>query len=272
MMWFKIKKFMKLSYVPAHIQCPYCEKFNYLSILSHENNTFHSDFWSDSFVDYGMYPPLYSIFLCKSCRKYYLADFLGYHYKKGKDLNYPEIKEAITQFKQDGTFENQEISLRRLFLFKYNDWFFRGKTKGNIPCEEDKSLFKENGERLIELTDESLNGRILRAELYREMSMFKECCFILRTTDGLHLPDSSVPELVGTEENDCIPNRVAKVIMNEAICKNSSVIKIDTNNFTEEDFSYFYSFPTVEFKCIYIPSKKRFKKDIELLFSDTYNF
>lgn len=208
--------------------CPYCGKPKYLSVLL-SGNTFYSDYWSDSFVFHGMLPQISPILKCESCGKYYFTaqqTLLEWSHKKGEgfgNLVYLEIKEAIAQFKEENIFETHEILLRKLLLFTYNDWFFRGRFKDNIPNDGDKSLFMKNAYRLIKLADDSSNEKIFKAELYREMSIFDKSIAVIDS-----LPCSS---------------KLATMIRNRAIDNDSLPFNLNLRQMVsgenEIDFSYF---------------------------------
>ena len=178
--------------------CPYCkEEKPLLRLMS--GNTIGGKQWSDLKSDYPMLPKPSAVQKCPRCGKYFFLS--NAEKKEGQDysmelgeLTFDQAKEALAQFQEDSLSVQNEISLRLLFVHKYNDTFQREHvSKGKKPSAEDMELFEQQVLRLIQIWDIE---PLIKAELYREIGDFEKCLVILGELN----------------ENDSFRNKIAEKI------------------------------------------------------------
>ena len=94
------------------------------------------------------------------------------------NLTYEQIKEAVNQYGQVVLEQEDEITLRLLFVQIYNDTFQReGVAHEAQPTAADKALLRKQVLRLEHIWDNAED--LLRAELYREIAEFEQATKIL---------------------------------------------------------------------------------------------
>lgn len=174
--------------------CPFCggEK-PVLQLLS--GNIFGGTQWSDLKAEYPMLPRPSAVQKCPHCGKYYFLSNVDR--KEGDDysnelgeLTYAQIKEALIQFENDSLPTQNEINLRLLFVYLYNDTFQREYvSKDDKPTEEDKVLFRTQVVRLMQIWEME---PLIMAELYREIEEFDQCITLL---DSMEIEDAFIQKI-----------------------------------------------------------------------------
>lgn len=169
-------------------KCPYCGVAQYLrSELS--VNAFYNQYWSDRFVFNGMMQNHSPVLKCCTCGRYFFtSESEVFHITnvQAKNnfgwLSYYDIKKAFLQLLPAGPHSTKEIILRTVFVWKYNDLLYRNvlnNARLSKPSVDDRLLFFENAMKLADLLDGGIEDKVLKAELYREMSMFDRCISVL---------------------------------------------------------------------------------------------
>lgn len=187
---------------PRILLCPFCgEEKQVLSLLS--GNTFGAECWSDLKRIAPMLPEISSVQKCPRCGKYFLVS--EQHYVTSKTgctfeqgtLTLHEMEEALAQFQSDPNKDNvdypeREFEIRLLLFHTQNDYFYRRRADGkrfngeeNLPSEENIKSFEDNIRRLIELYPTDYDTA-LKAELYREIGQFGDCCHLLEQHPGFN--------------------------------------------------------------------------------------
>ena len=213
---------------PLIAKCPECgHEKSLMSLLS--GNTIGAAQWSDTYRYAPMLPQVSAIQRCPECKAYFFMNDietryadknngLGFSFETGT-LTFPEIKEALLLLEDADLNKNNELTLRREFLFRYNDAFrnyssdrndrnpFEGDRERN---ETDTKLHKENIKRLIPLLGNEGDNGILVAELYREAGMFDECLIALENC---------------TAKNDFV-NGLINRIKEKALASDSTVFQL----------------------------------------------
>ena len=162
--------------------CPFCkwEKAVSEPLFGH---SLGGTMWSDTKTVYPMMPEIAPVQRCPHCGKYYFA--FNVESREGDEnsddqgnLTYEQIKEAVSQYSQVELEQEDEITLRLLFVQIYNDTFQReGVAHEAQPTAADKTLLREQVMRLEQIWDDAED--LLRAELYRETGEFEQATKIL---------------------------------------------------------------------------------------------
>ena len=168
--------------------CPFCKGEKPIMQLM-SGNTFGGSLRSDLKADYPMLPKPSPIQRCPHCGKYYFAysaenkESTEMTFDKG-ELSYQEVTEALQQLSQEQLSNDEEITLRLLFVHNYNSTYqLLSENDQPTPTQEEQTLFRQQIERLLlifELRD------IEKAELHREIGLFDEC---LRLLDSAEIED-----------------------------------------------------------------------------------
>ena len=162
--------------------CPFCkgEKPVLEPLFGH---SLGGTLWSDTKTIYPAMPEISMVQRCPHCGKYYFA--FNVESKEGDadsddqgNLTYQQIKEAVKQYDQAVLEQEDEITLRLLFVQIYNDTFQReGVAHDAQPTAADKALLRKQVLRLEQIWDDAED--LLRAELYREIAEFEQATKIL---------------------------------------------------------------------------------------------
>jgi len=162
--------------------CPFCkgEKPVLEPLFGH---SLGGTLWSDTKTIYPAMPEISMVQRCPHCGKYYFA--FNVESKEGDadsddqgNLTYEQIKEAINQYDQVVLEQEDEITLRLLFVQIYNDTFQReGVAHEAQQTAADKALLRKQVLRLLQIWDNAED--LLRAELYREIGEFEQAAKIL---------------------------------------------------------------------------------------------
>ena len=175
------------------VKCPYCgtEK-ELMTLLS--GNTFGAVYWSDNKRIAPMLPSVSPVQKCPNCRKYYF-EFKHRHgeskntsFERG-ELTFHEWKEAYDQFQAEGVGGKDMTNVQFWVVQSYNDYFYRGKTSAK-PSEEEFQIFSKMAVGFIDSFDwEPVKHPLLKAELYREANLMKECKEVLDSIPYEELED-----------------------------------------------------------------------------------
>lgn len=187
--------------LPAQLYaCPYCNKTRPMLSLS-SGNTIRGELWSDGREIYPMLPHISVIQKCPHCGEYSLFEqwkntgktdksFLG----ETGELSYLEAKEAYKELINHSLCNHKICQIALYFIHAYNDEFRRPRLRKAIyekkpisqisgyfisPKDDDKALFFDACQYLINSSDTSIDARILKAELYRELGEWTEAHNIL---------------------------------------------------------------------------------------------
>ena len=162
--------------------CPFCkgEKPVLEPLFGH---SLGGSLWSDMKTIYPAMPEISMVQRCPYCGKYYFSYKVDS--KEGNEnsddqgnLTYEQIKEAVNQYDQIVLEQEDEITLRLLFVQIYNDTFQReGVAHDAQPTAADKALLHKQVLRLEHIWDNAED--LLRAELYREIGEFEQATKIL---------------------------------------------------------------------------------------------
>lgn len=171
-----------LSAISKILVCPYCKGEKAVSEILF-GHSLGGTLWSDMKTVYPMMPEISPIQRCPHCGKYYFA--FNVESKEGDadsddqgNLTYEQIKEAVNQYDQVVLEQEDEITLRLLFVQIYNDTFQReGIAHEAQPTAADKALLRKQVLRLEQIWDNAED--LLRAELYREIGEFEQATKIL---------------------------------------------------------------------------------------------
>ena len=167
------------------VKCPYCgtEK-ELMTLLS--GNTFGAEYWSDNKRIAPMLPHVSPVQKCPNCGKYYFeqkhrhGESKNTSFERG-ELTFHEWKEAYTQFQSEQVKGDDLVNVRFWVVQSYNDYFYRSK-KSVKPSDEDFRIFSEMAIGFIESFNwESVPHPLLKAELYREANLMKECKQVLES-------------------------------------------------------------------------------------------
>lgn len=170
---------------PRVLTCPKCRgQKSVISLIS--GNTFGATYWSDTKREAPMFPEVSPVQRCPFCGYYYFTDKQPYRTSDGEylfcrlgTLSFDECKEAIAQFVEMSLSAEDMRTLRILTLFAFNDKYYRNnkdsKTNEDAKFMDDFSFFKDNVLELIKLLENDDETYLFRAELYREIEMYKEC-------------------------------------------------------------------------------------------------
>lgn len=162
---------------PNILKCPHCGGLRRVcSIMS--GNTCGKTIWSDHKVDLPMLPHISKVLRCPICKKYHFyesSQIIGKCKSLGNaswgKLSYKSLKEALLELAPTG---EQEIMLRKMILWSYNDLYWK---MADVECQTkeylaDREYFIQNAKELISLCPEN---KSLCAELYREIGEFEQC-------------------------------------------------------------------------------------------------
>ncbi len=171
-----------LSAISKILICPFCkgEKPVLEPLFGH---SLGGTLWSDTKTIYPAMPEISMVQRCPHCGKYYFS--YKVESKEGDadsddqgNLTYEQIKEAVNQYDQVVLEQEDEITLRLLFVQIYNDTFQReGVAHDEQPTAADKALLRKQVLRLEQIWDNAED--LLRAELYREIGEFEQATKIL---------------------------------------------------------------------------------------------
>lgn len=176
---------------PANIlSCPFCGgKKEVMSLIS--GNTCGATVWSDTRREYPMLPEVSPIQECPHCHKFYFIEQAKSEYSKdpksemssfmklGK-LTYPELLMAKKQMASLSLTKIQRWILNHQFFMAYNDAFRRNlEIVAFPPSEEDKALYAQTIEELLDGIEKSPDYELFHAELLREIGRFDEAAEVL---------------------------------------------------------------------------------------------
>ena len=162
--------------------CPFCKGEKPVLQLD-SGNTFGGEQWSDLKTIYPMMRNVSPIQQCPHCGKYYFASHA--ESKQGNDisldegnLTYEQIKEAVNQYDNVALTQDEEKTLRIMYIRIYNDKFQRENVSHDAqPTEEDKALFRKQVLRSMQVRNKGED--VVCAELYREIGEFEQAIRIL---------------------------------------------------------------------------------------------
>lgn len=165
--------------------CPFCgEEKEIMSLLS--GNNIGVQIWSDNKQFARMLPEISYIQKCPCCGKYYI---IGRQAIKRAEkscsrerglLTFAEMKEAFSQFSEEGFInESEESHVRMMLHHAFNDYYFRNGDNIKIDID-DWILFRKN---CIWLIDNFISDNILKAELYREICEFEKAKELLESVE-----------------------------------------------------------------------------------------
>lgn len=170
-----------LSAISKILICPFCkgEKPVLEPLFGH---SLGGTLWSDTKTIYPAMPEISPVQRCPHCGKYYFAFNVESKGDADSDdqgnLTYEQIKEAVNQYDQVVLEQEDEITLRLLFVQIYNDTFQReGVAHDAQPTAADNALLRKQVLRLEQIWDNAED--LLRAELYREIAEFEQATKIL---------------------------------------------------------------------------------------------
>lgn len=175
------------------VKCPNCgtEK-ELMTLLS--GNTFGAEYWSDNKRIAPMLPIVSPVQKCPICGKYYFEHKHSYgestkvSFELGQ-LSFIEWKKAYDQFKAEGVEGKDMTNVQFWIVQSYNDYFYRGITSVK-PSEEDFLIFSKMAVGFIDSFDwEPVKHPLLKAELYREANLMKECKEVLKSIAYEELED-----------------------------------------------------------------------------------
>ena len=165
------------------VKCPYCGTGKELMTLV-SGNTIGAEYWSDNKRIAPMLPTVSPVQKCPNCGKYYF----GHKNRQGQsentsfelgELTFYEWTEAYDQFQAEGVNEDEMLAVRFWIIQSYNDDFYREKDSAG-PTDNDFLVFSK---MVIELNTfhnwKSVQQHLLKAELYREANLMKECKEVL---------------------------------------------------------------------------------------------
>lgn len=205
---------------PRVLTCPKCRgQKNVLSLMS--GNTFGTTFWSDTKREAPMLPEVSVVQKCPHCGYYYFANKQSYKTFNKEEysfelgtLSFDDCKEALAQFLNESLDAEDEKTLRIYTLFAFNDKYYRhhegSKPNEDADLKDDFLYFKDNTLRLIELFKNDDESALFRAELYREIKMYKECLSLIRKVNEENERISSIKEGI-RERAEVWDNAVFKI-------------------------------------------------------------
>ena len=175
------------------VKCPYCGTEKELMTLA-SGNTFGAEYWSDNKRIAPMLPSVSPVQKCPNCGKYYFernnrhGNSKNTSFERG-DLTFYEWKEAYEQFLTEGVKGNDMTNVQFWVVQSYNDYFYRGQASV-MPSEDDFQLFSKMAIGFIDSFDwEPVKHPLLKAELYREANLMKECKDVLESISYEELED-----------------------------------------------------------------------------------
>lgn len=176
---------------PANIlSCPYCGgKKSVMSLIS--GNTIGATVWSDTRRHYPMLPEVSPIQQCPHCFRFYFIEQAAQSYSVEDHsevssfgelgtLDFDQLKMAKKQMKGITLTKMQRWILNHQIFMAYNDKYQRGAMNENIiPDEEDRLLFENIVEELLDGIEEGKDYELFHAELLREAGRFEESRAVL---------------------------------------------------------------------------------------------
>ncbi len=204
-------------------RCPFCWGPKRFSTLA-SGNTCYATIWSDTRRDYPLLPQISPILQCSYCHKYFFTDYTTsrtidtifssrFRSSHCKHLEYWGLKEAHQQMSrtpekietsgwykslrkfcasiftlqkkpQPPLTKTQRGILNRELFMAYNECF-RSNTGTTPPNEDDKVLYAQTIEALLDDIDQSEapDSALFHAELLRETGRFAEAKEILDKHD-----------------------------------------------------------------------------------------
>ena len=244
---------------PKIIACPYCNKvYKYPVVISF--NTWGAKYYSDGYHEGESIPKFPSVVKCfnTSCSKFfnvndaevieespggdffnqipYKTDWTGVHSLSATEIGIKELEEA-TETDFCDVLKN-EINVRTLLLYRYNDTFRKNRNHEFAPNE--KTGFLKNVDRLIELVkiEEANFNDVFLAELHREKGDFDTCINILDEiidkNDGFGLKEKIFSQAKVKDEK--VFNTMRAAIKMEYQCNicDDSVIVFDLQKVNKE--------------------------------------
>ena len=175
------------------VRYPYCGTEKDLMTLM-SGNTFGAEYWSDNKRIAPMLPNVSPVQKCPVCGKYYFehkqsfGESTNVSFDLGQ-LSFKEWKDAYLQFLYEGIDEDEMNDVRFGVIQSYNDMFHR-----NINCvkpsDEEFQQFSKIVVDFINTFDwEPVKHPLLKAELYREANLMKECKEVLDSIPYEELED-----------------------------------------------------------------------------------
>lgn len=204
-------------------KCPSCgQLLQQESLMS--GNTFGAHLYSDGKQEAPMLPEFPEITRCKKCDSIFWLVSLeeigtyypGYHDHPGQSeweaADSAEFLSIDDYFRalDEGLAENlsEELYLRQRIWWAYNDRV-REKKGAMFRSGQDEALWKENLLRMLELPDNSDQGRlVMKAEIHRNLGNFETCVQILQALDD--------PEL----------NHVKEILLRDCAQQNRWVVEL----------------------------------------------
>ena len=175
------------------VKCPYCgTKKELMNIVT--GNTFGAVCWSDNKRIAPMLPQVSPVQKCPHCKKYYLKRKNEHGVGKNTssergDLTYAEWKKAYNQFVAEKISGEDKVDLYFWIIQAYNDHYYRNP-KSNAPTKAENNFFVTITISFIKSFDwAQVNHPLLKAELYREAGMMKECAKVLKSIPYKSLQD-----------------------------------------------------------------------------------
>lgn len=221
------------------ISCPFCTRL-YKNRIIGSLNTLNSRYFSDGHLDGKWVPKMPSIIKCvnKDCRKFfYIEDakviakldknsfdtpeWKDAHYLAERIIGAKELEKALTtDFCKN---EEETIMVRTLLLRRYND-VFRDDRNYKFSATE-KEAFLKNIEKLIELykNENTTDGKLFLAELYREAGNFDFCLKILKEIKGENEDETLIKEKIYSQakiKDDKVFNVYEAATKKEYRCNN----------------------------------------------------
>lgn len=168
--------------------CPFCGGTKEVMSLVSGNN-FGGTMWSDTRRHYPMLPEVSPIQECPHCHKFYFIDQAQPHYSNDREshiasfgklgkLTYRQLMDANKQMGEQPLTEKQRWILNHELFMAYNECFRSGITAAS-PDAEEKWVYLNAIDELLEATDSSEDNGLFRAELLRELGRFDEAKRIL---------------------------------------------------------------------------------------------
>jgi len=176
---------------PANVlSCPFCGGMKEVMSLA-SGNTCGGTVWSDTRRDYPMLPEVSPIQECPHCHKFYFIEQAKREYSKDPEsemrsfmqlgkLTLPQLMEAKEQMESLSLTKMQRWILNHQIFMAYNDCFRREPDKVAFPpSKEQKDLYFNTIQELLEGIDQSEDYELFHAELLRETGRFDESKQIL---------------------------------------------------------------------------------------------
>lgn len=202
-------------------RCPYCGHVKKLSNIV-SGNTSSGKSWSDTRSFFPMLPQNSPVQKCPRCGKYYflkdaedakrgnrLNNWLKSLLAKDKiyppgydpflesgddcnetgDLSFEEAKEAFYQLYESAS-DERKFLIRLLIVYAYNDGIREHRMYSD---EKDRQFFIEN---CLAMTKMQQTNGTLKAELFREAGMFKQCTMTIYGLERVSEYENSVREMI----------------------------------------------------------------------------